>query len=508
MKKFDAIVIPAAGKGSRFHELGKLYPKCCLPYLGKPIIAHIVEKAYTRTNKVIIAVANDQQKESILDSLFLVGIREVEFVVLKPAYTDGPAGTLAEVMDSIDGKVLVLLSDAIPSEDLPYPSITGSNRIWYTNVQDWERWCMVTETKEGVTFFDKPQVKPPTEKAACGIYEFEASEFRSAAKQACYLNQGLEFQLSHVFENMVFQLEELKGEMLDFGTLQDFIKAKKYVKTRSFNSIELCKGSNNTNTIIKGSSNLGKILQEAAFIRNLPESVANYFPTVKEIRYDKSQYTMEMINAPTLREIALFVDGSYSTWLKIFRSIEEYFGVVSMYKTGSPYDFWFNIFSKNLGRFENLKSYEWFEQTDESKFLTKLHLECSETFASEGTLYHGDLHFANMFYDFDKSMLKLVDPRGEFIGHTFYDMAKLYHSVFGYYDFIDQGLYAFDTNGEPYYYDKGMLGVRNAFVDVFGEPTRLLKDLTASLFLSMIPLHTESEEKQKLFFLEYKRLRK
>ncbi len=28
----DAVVIPAAGAGSRFNELGKQYPKCCLPY--------------------------------------------------------------------------------------------------------------------------------------------------------------------------------------------------------------------------------------------------------------------------------------------------------------------------------------------------------------------------------------------------------------------------------------------------------------------------------------------
>ena len=37
-------VIPAAGKGTRFHELGKQYPKCILPYEEMPIIVHNIKR--------------------------------------------------------------------------------------------------------------------------------------------------------------------------------------------------------------------------------------------------------------------------------------------------------------------------------------------------------------------------------------------------------------------------------------------------------------------------------
>ena len=36
-------IIPAAGKGTRFHELGRQYPKCILPYKELPIIVHNIK---------------------------------------------------------------------------------------------------------------------------------------------------------------------------------------------------------------------------------------------------------------------------------------------------------------------------------------------------------------------------------------------------------------------------------------------------------------------------------
>ena len=36
-------IIPAAGKGTRFKELGKLYSKTILPYKGKPLLIHQIE---------------------------------------------------------------------------------------------------------------------------------------------------------------------------------------------------------------------------------------------------------------------------------------------------------------------------------------------------------------------------------------------------------------------------------------------------------------------------------
>ena len=85
-------------------------------------------------------------------------------------------------------------------------------------------------------------------------------------------------------------------------------------------------------------------------------------------------------------------------------------------------------------------------------------------------------------------------------------MAKLMHSVVGKYDYIDSQLYSITSDGEAVYYDKGHEQIIKAFRDVFGEETELLRKLTASLFLTMIPLHKDNPTNMRLFYKEYERL--
>lgn len=145
------------------------------------------------------------------------------------------------------------------------------------------------------------------------------------------------------------------------------------------------------------------------------------------------------------------------------------------------------------------------EEVEFTRELTKA-IEQSRFFG-EQTYYHGDLHFANMFYCFTYKDLKLVDPRGEFHGHWFYDLAKLNHSVNGKYDWIDSELYS-----ENKIYDSGTEGVKKAFAKLLDDlgltpaDHKLLNILTASLFLSMIPLHYHSKKNQELYMAEFRRL--
>ena len=78
------------------------------------------------------------------------------------------------------------------------------------------------------------------------------------------------------------------------------------------------------------------------------------------------------------------------------------------------------------------------------------------------------------------------------------------------YDYIDEGLYSVSEN-DTLFYDKGNEGVRDAFKDVIlsqlsVNTVKFIRLLTASLFLSMIPLHYENKQNQELFYDEYLRL--
>ncbi len=64
----------------------------------------------------------------------------------------------------------------------------------------------------------------------------------------------------------------------------------------------------------------------------------------------------------------------------------------------------------------------------------------------QGTLVHGDLCLSNILYDLRCRVCKFIDPRGSFgvpgiYGDPRYDVAKMYHSVYGLYDFITNDLF-------------------------------------------------------------------
>ena len=126
-------------------------------------------------------------------------------------------------------------------------------------------------------------------------------------------------------------------------------------------------------------------------------------------------------------------------------------------------------------------------------------------------IIHGDLHLANMLISSSGDGIKLVDPRGKFGRHVIhgdsrYDMAKLMHSMEGGYDLMIEDAFRvkYDAQQRSIRYRMDRWS-RNrtaewAFAQVFGEAiSRDRKTLTvieALLFLSMIPLHTESQQRQ------------
>jgi hypothetical protein len=69
-----------------------------------------------------------------------------------------------------------------------------------------------------------------------------------------------------------------------------------------------------------------------------------------------------------------------------------------------------------------------------------------------GSVIHGDLCFSNILYDLRSQICKFVDPRGSFgeiglVGDPRYDVAKLYHSVYGLYDFMTNDLFQVAAQG-------------------------------------------------------------
>jgi hypothetical protein len=129
-------------------------------------------------------------------------------------------------------------------------------------------------------------------------------------------------------------------------------------------------------------------------------------------------------------------------------------------------------------------------------------------------LWHGDFFFGNILFDLRANRIKVVDPRGmveagreTIYGDWRYDQAKLVHSIFGRYDHIlagyaslkSDGLYNLDFALSP---DSLTDAVEEDLkgITVAGLPilTDEIKALSALLFFSMLPLHSDGPLRQMM----------
>jgi hypothetical protein len=137
----------------------------------------------------------------------------------------------------------------------------------------------------------------------------------------------------------------------------------------------------------------------------------------------------------------------------------------------------------------------------------------SET--ATNAVIHGDLCFSNILYDPQTGLLKLIDPRGEFLepgcyGDPRYDLAKLLHSFHGGYDFVVHDMYGLRQTGENQFAfrlfrtpdaERTSSELVQWFKGKVGAEFEELVLLEALLFLTMLPLHHDHPKRQIAFYL-------
>lgn len=496
-------IIPAAGSGTRMKELGKNYAKTVLPYEGKPILVHIIDSLEETINpdKIIVVYSNDDHLAQLKEATRAYD-KIVDFIQVDPHGRQGPAKSIMSGIPTDvthDDELFIHLSDFVTVNRnalaIPQDSIAAFSVI------DQHRWCMVEEESSKLTFFDKPKERVETDLAVAGLYRISDAKYFLYASMYREDSATGEFQISEMLSayNARYPMTVSTidvSDLKDFGTIEEFIQNRGISKTRSFNKIE-----RSGNFVTKSSEvNRNKIRDEYFWFKAIPSNLSIFTPKVFDL--NNSSYSMEMVKSTNLRELYLYLDRSEETWNEVFSHVGEFVNECKReVMTGYP-GFWDSIFEKNYSRIEGT------EYSHCVGFLDSLHERIkSHRFYNEISWFHGDLHFANMFYCFHYKQLKLIDPNGKLSGHWFYDIAKLYHSVIGKYDWIDSELYS-----SAGFVDRGIDGVQVAFkkfmtdIGLTEDDIDLVRQLTASLFLTMIPLHDHSKKNQELFYKEYLRL--
>lgn len=503
-----ALVILAAGQGTRFHELGKLYPKCLLPINKEPLLVKNINTCQEHYSKITIVVSNEtilDIKQCLSECLSLEVMEKINFIYQVPlGNIKGPGVAFQNALSYYreffpDYEELTLLLGDILLEAFNPIMFFDENTLSYKEVNDFSRWCMISD--DGAEIFDKPQSKPHKHcYALTGLYHFKNINDLSDIEAGTSSTINNEYQISYFLEQ-ILPVRLYHAPIIDCGTIKDWKFANKVSSCRQFNSVTpFTNGS-----MLKRSRQLEKLHKEYSWL-NSPiiksfESgnsvdLLNVKP-VKVFHSNPGSYNMEYIDGMTLRDKALFFDRSYESWVKIFRSLGQWIMQNKMsYNKDMATEFHRWVMEKTE---ERIKTYE-HDFADVSPILEKVddaywNIRVEASYSTG--IVHGDLCFSNIILketDSDQT-LYLIDPRGEMFGSIYYDAAKLYHSVYGLYDVIDSKLYL-KTSID--YFAKQYVNIQKAFreeiLSLFSPAEQeYIKYLTATLFLSMVPLHHENK---------------
>lgn len=249
---------------------------------------------------------------------------------------------------------------------------------------------------------------------------------------------------------------------------------------RDFHQVEY-----NNDKVTKTTSNPGEIY----YYNNIPDKVKHLFPKIYDIT--KNNITMENIEG---------VNFSYLYTNKLLKT-EDLDRLISSLKQLHKSQFQttsLNIYQNYLDKlnkryFENKEFYT--NIPNSKQIYTTLSTSLIDYTQGQKGVIHGDPVFTNIFQT--KTGIKFIDMRGKLgdelsiYGDIYYDFSKVYQSLLGY-DFIIN-----DIELDNVYVDKLIKHFESHFLL---EELNNIKLITASLFFTLLPLHSFSEERNNKYF--------
>lgn len=317
-------------------------------------------------------------------------------------------------------------------------------------------------------------------------------------------------------------------EALDCGHLKTFYSSRqRLAASRHFNSLAMERG-----IVRKTSTDTIKIDAEANWLRSLPLELQPFtIRLIESFEAPKTgEYNTLYSNFPTVSELYL-ARTPRLVWTRIIDSCLEYLDRASKHiapEVASPFS-WLVIgklrerlleYPDHLPSDDRLlviNNQEIGTLADIVGYLAEI-VEVHES--RPACIMHGDFCFSNMLFDLRSDRIQLIDPRGMIQGRATlygdirYDIAKLGHSIVGRYDQILGEKIRSNVSGSSFHLTIPADEERDWLTEIFFESSvgterfdsPAVKAAMVSLFLSMIPLHSEDPERQQALFANGLRL--
>lgn len=529
-------LIPAAGRvADTGLTAGGSSSPAMIPVAGRPLIQWTMSYLVAEgVREFRIAVPRRGLfVEEFVECVFGSGT-DTRFLV--PSTDRGVGFTVKELADSApDGPALVVLGDT--HFEFGDPSTLGGDEpvVLVDEVEESYRWCIAEIDAAGRVerLRDKePGVAGPL-LALIGVYYFpDVNVLREAADLAVDEVDGA-VQMADILERVAATTTiraEIAAKWLDCGNPdRQAVSQRVLLQERAFNELRV---DATFGTITKRSHHVEKFIDEINYLRLLPPDLAILFPRVVDhsTEVDDPHLTLEFYGYPTLAELFVFDNIDPGIWHRVFEHLHR---LITSGFMAHP----FTVEPSAVRAMYLDKARERAATVSGPTELVRL-LETTEPLSVNGEtllplgalwprieeavgklehsalggVVHGDLCFSNVLYDVRSGICKLIDPRGSFgraglHGDVRYDIAKLWHSVYGGYDFITADLFRVEVDGpqatleilQRPYHDRIRAQFEAVFFATFDRDEIDL--ITGLLFAALPALHYDHPSRQIAMYL-------
>ena len=440
--------------------------------------------------------------------------------------------TVYFALRDVSEPIIINFADTIVMDDIS--TIAGTDAFYCHEDYMSETWTYFdTENGRITNVYDKESIDSDKKKKLfVGVFSITDSEYFRKCLEEAFAQKELSistfyFALRRYSEKYPMRAVSTEN-WLDIGHQDKYYNSKLEVRAREFNHITVDK---NRGILRKTSDDKDKFIGEIKWYLKLPKDIEYVSPRVFDYStsYDEPYVTMEYYSYHTLHELFLYGDLERQQWVDIFNRIRFVCDDFKRYtvkddKMLSSLEEMY--LTKTVQRLDRLKKDERFRCFFENNItvngneypcleqviqLLKKIIPAELYDVENFTIIHGDLCFSNIMVDSNLSFIKVIDPRGKFgaydlYGDRRYEMAKLFHSVDGKYDYIIKELFdvSFDVDSVSLTYriheKKNSFDLYKVFAETFCEEIsgdfKKIELIESLLFLSMIPLHNESFKQQ------------
>ena len=502
-----------------------------IPVNGKPVISWILDDLIRKKYKdirIVVREENSRLKE-LLQKYYN------KRILLDMVSLNNPTS----IIDSLHAGLSSLINSNEPiqvilGDTLIYDTFQSmQDTMFVAEVKTSENWCVVNTNDKGEIreLLDKKQLPGNSFTAICGYYQFSDVRTLFDCVQKC-ISQGAK-ELSEVLlqYNEIHPLRLKKADTwFDFGHLESFIQSKKsLLRPRHFNQLTI---DPLINTITKVSEKSDKLADELNWYLLLPEKLKILTPRIitRDQEGNKVTITQEFYGYPSLSELFVYGDLSTSVWESIIDYLFQIHGLFRQYEKPAQKAFLTDIYkNKTQERIQQMLNQDefWKEIWDKDVIyingnqykniptcLNKLSSEIEQlTNSNTFHIIHGDYCLSNILYDLNNQIVRLIDPRGSFgakgiYGDARYDIAKLRHSFVGLYDYVVGDLFQINKTENGFDYElfeddknKHLALYTDKCIEANRYDLREIKLIEGLLFLSMIPYHSDYNERQHMMYV-------